>query len=87
MPEKEVIAKKAKSYRNAFWAFLVLTYVIGKTGQIIKEQGGTDSGTAAFIIFAQALSPLIMIFCGIMWFKLNTKLKKIKTELTLMEKK
>ena len=63
--------KKLKDYRNVFWVFSILTYAIGRAGEIIKQSDGTSEGIAIFIIVVQTISPLVMIFCGVMWIKLK----------------
>jgi len=63
--------KKLKSYRNAFWTFLILTYAISRASEIIKQSGGTSEGIAIFIVAVNATAPLIMIFCGVMWIKIK----------------
>ena len=70
---------KQKNYRNAFWAFLILGYVIGRAGEMIKQSGGTSERIAIFIVAVQAVAPLVMIFCGVMWFKLKGEINQNKS--------
>ena len=46
--------KKLKDYRNVFWVFSILTYAIGRAGEIIKQSDGTSEGIAIFIIARRA---------------------------------
>lgn len=79
MDNETLKIKKLKGYRNAFLAFLILTYVIGRAGGMIKQSGGTSEGIAIFIVAVQAISPLVMIFCGVMWIKIKREASKEKS--------
>lgn len=87
MDNEALKIKKLKGYRNAFWAFLILTYVIGRAGEMIKQSGGTSEGTAIFIVAIQAISPLVMIFCGVMWIKINREMSKTQSSIKNYESK
>lgn len=78
MDNEALRIKKLKGYRNAFWAFLILTSVIGRAGEMIKQSGGTSEGAAIFIVAVQAISPLVMIFCGAMWIKIKREMSKTR---------
>lgn len=48
MQDREAVVKKLESYRNAFFAFFVLVYVVGRAGEMIKETGGASPSVAFF---------------------------------------
>lgn len=87
MDDKTLKIKNLKGYRNAFWVFLILTYVIGRAGEMIKQFGGTSEGAAIFIVFVQIISPLVVIFCGVMWIKLKREMSKSKNSIKNYESK
>ena len=74
---RERLQKRAKVYGSSFFIFWVLLYFAQRLVETVKGMGGTDPYTAFFIVALQPLFLIGVLFCGVMWLIVRSKIKKL----------
>ncbi|KKR24338.1 MAG: hypothetical protein UY78_C0007G0020 [Parcubacteria group bacterium GW2011_GWA1_53_13] len=78
---RERLQKRSKIYGSLFFVFWVFLYFAQnfkvEMMKIAPSVGGFDSYTAFFIVALQPLFGLAVLFCGVMWLIVRSKIKKL----------
>ncbi|OHB05495.1 MAG: hypothetical protein A3A26_01590 [Candidatus Zambryskibacteria bacterium RIFCSPLOWO2_01_FULL_47_14] len=78
---RERLQKRAKMYGSLFFVFWVFEYLAQKFAEemlkLAPTVGGFDSATAFIVVALQPLFLIGVLFCGIMWLVVRSKIKKL----------